>query len=221
MLLYCVPIVLSLAGCSSKLLIPGKINYYIYLGNWLIILLLFYSGIVFYDLKINQNYARTYNMLVIRTLSWVIFETVSILELGFITLMIDKRIGGTHLTLLGTINKLLSNFIETISLYLVGYISYEYYFIWGVGYMAIMLWNTRSYAMILDEADPSEFIIKEENDSELSTNCSIMSLDKSLDMPNHGNKTEPSTNCSIISLDNTPEKPKHKEDIPKHRVHPL
>jgi len=53
----------------------------------------------------------------IRTMCWVLFETLSILELGFITLMIDKRVGGTHLTLLGTINNLLRNIIESTSLY--------------------------------------------------------------------------------------------------------
>lgn len=201
--LYIIPFVLCFVGIASKLLVPGKINYYIYFGYWLQVLLIIYSGIIFVDMKNNQNFERTYIQLQIRMFSWIIFEATSILELGFINIMCDKTVGPTHLTLLGSLNNIVKNLIETLSLYLLTYISYEYYFIWGVVYMTIMLLNTKHIALTLDEAKTSEFKLK--NDIEQEKNIEYG------DQSNFDEEVSKDGNLSI-NKENIPIAPTKKSD---------
>jgi hypothetical protein len=109
-------IILSFVPLTMKLIVPGKINHYIWMGNCLTTGVIIFTGIIIIDLKTNHNLDRTYLLYIIRCLTWIIFEANSILELGFLTFMCDKTVGGTHMTLLGSISNLIRHFIESISL---------------------------------------------------------------------------------------------------------
>ena len=101
--------------------------------------------------------------MVIRSFSFIVWETCAILELGFINIMCDKTVGTTHLSLLGAVNNIVGNLIETLSIYLLSYVNYEWYFVWGIIYMIIMLLNTKHYAIALDEAHKDEFKLKRDD----------------------------------------------------------
>ena len=67
-LVVCIPIKLALASFSKKLLVLGKINWYVYLGSWATCFFIMFCGIIFYDLKSNFNYERTYVLKIINTM---------------------------------------------------------------------------------------------------------------------------------------------------------
>jgi hypothetical protein len=109
-------IILAFGPLTMKLIVPGKINYYLWMGNCLSIGVIIFNGIIIIDLKTNHNLDRTYVLYIISSLIWIVFEATFILELAFLTFMCDKTVGGTHMTLLRGIKNLTRYFIESISL---------------------------------------------------------------------------------------------------------
>jgi len=176
-------IILSFVPLTMKLIVPGKINHYIWIGNWLVTGIIIYTGIIIVDLKVNQNLNRTYYLYMIRCFCWIVFEAVSILELGFLTFMCDKSVGGTHMTLLGSCTNLIRHFIESLSLLIVDYVPYEWFFYVVVVYMMIMLYYTKEWAIQLDETAASEFKINRDPDAIQSS-----SKDMGIDLQDYNEK---------------------------------
>lgn len=158
-LLYMAPIVLAFASVSKTFLVKGKINYYIWMFNCLLIGVVIWTAMTYIDCLQNRNYARTYVFFMIRCLIYVVWETCSILELGFINSIVDQNVGGTHMTLQGCIAQITKQSVECIALNAAGYIPYQFFFVFSVVYMAIVLYCTRDWPKVLDETDPSEFMI--------------------------------------------------------------
>jgi hypothetical protein len=157
-------LILGFVPLSMKFIVPGKINHYIWIGNCLTTGVIIYTGIMIIDLKVNQNLNRTYYLYIGKCLTFIIYEVNSVLELGFLTFMCDKTVGGTHMTLLGSISNIIRHFIETFSLLAVDYVPYEYFFYVVTVYMVVMLYYTKGYAMELDETPASEFKIRKDAD---------------------------------------------------------
>ena len=112
----------------------------------------------------------------------MIFQVVHVLEKGFVNLMADKSVGALHITLIGSIRYLIVHIMESISMYLLTYINYEYFIIFGVIYMIIMLLNTKNYAITLDEADPSEFKIKRYDFTSEKLNHTIVNIESRIEL---------------------------------------
>jgi len=122
---------------ASKMLVPKKINKYIWLGNWLVILLIVWTGVLIVDFKYNHNMDRTWWFFIIRSIIYIVWEVNQMLEAGFMTLMCDVTVGSTHINLLSTFVFLLRYSVETLSLFLIDYVSYMWYIIYGSTYLFI------------------------------------------------------------------------------------
>merc|ERR1740139_74154 len=74
-------------------------------------------------------------------------------------MIVDPTVGGTHMTILNTVVNIVKQIIESLTLYGLYYVSFEYYFYFAIIYMSFMLYNTKHIAGILDSCTAAEFTI--------------------------------------------------------------
>lgn len=85
-----------------------------------------------------------------------------VIEMGFISLICDKKIGGTHLTALACILNISRFLPSSIGLYFLSFMNYYFYAIFAIVYSIIMLIATKKWSLYLDNADIKEFRLTEE-----------------------------------------------------------
>lgn len=69
------------------------------------------------------------------------------------------------MTLQGCIAQITKQSVECIALNAAGYIPYQFFFVFSVVYMAIVLYCTRDWPKVLDETDPSEYVCSNPSNS--------------------------------------------------------
>ena len=87
---------------------------------------------------------------------------LDILEMGFINLMCDVVVGGTHQTLLSVIKGFLRKMVATISLFICNYMDYAWFYIIALAIAIIVVVKTKKYSIVLDNSSLNDFKIFKE-----------------------------------------------------------
>lgn len=156
---FIMPMILIGASTTVRLLKPGRINYTIYWCWVIYIPIMIFKVYVYYDWTINGNVNRTYILSILGCFGVIAQQICLIMELGFINLVCDVVVGGTHQTLLLCFLKISMDIPGTFSLYMCDYISYGKICFIGIGILILMVLVSKRWSVLLDEADMNDFRI--------------------------------------------------------------
>jgi len=124
--LIATPVGYALTYFCRRFIKKGKLNHYIWKLTVLSIPTIIFDYAIYADFCMFQNANRTYYLSLLSSMTSVIADLRFILDMGFMNLICDVKIGSTHQTLLACLSNMSASLPASFGLFLCDYINYNF-----------------------------------------------------------------------------------------------